>query len=63
MGRHSALEKVIPASRKAGFHFSEQGDYLTLCGRNREGWTASGPADLRTDLDDPGLCKRCRDAI
>lgn len=78
MSRHPSLNKVCsarprPATRTSSkgnhwwrgdvHHLAEEGDYATLCGRNCEEWLTIGPAYLSTDLDDPNLCKRCKDAL
>jgi hypothetical protein len=44
-------------------HLAEPNGYDTLCGLNREDWSIARNAELRTDIDAPFLCKRCRAVV
>jgi hypothetical protein len=58
------LEIVVPYGNAYGQnHFSDKGEYLTYCGRNREAWSVVRDAELKTDLDSPYTCQRCRKAF
>lgn len=44
-------------------HFSYKGEYLTICGLNRENYMILREADLKQDLDSAYTCKRCAKKI
>lgn len=61
--RHIKFETVASYATKSDtHHISIHGDYLTLWGRNREGWMVVHPAGTTLNIDTVYLCKRCRDS-
>ncbi len=60
---HPTLELVASYNDNSQYggtqHFSEHGDYRTLCGRNRENWMVLRKADLTSDIENAWTCKRC----
>lgn len=61
----SQIETIVPyGNANAQIHIGEKGDYLTCCGRNREGWSViDETADLASFLDNVYGCKHCKNAL